>query len=199
VVATSEVTMDELLDSTTTFAVPGKRTSALAALRILAGERSLDWQPVPFTEIMERVSSHEFGAGVVIHEGQLTYDEHGLHEVCDLGAWWHERTHLPLPLGGNSIKRDIDSRYGDGATKKVTELLLKSIEFAMNNREMSLRWATKWGRGIDMACTDEFVQLYVNKWTLDFGKVGREAVQVFLEQAAAVDAVPTLDNTITFV
>jgi 1,4-dihydroxy-6-naphthoate synthase len=188
--------MDELIDSTKTFAVPGKRTSALAALKILAGERPLDWQAVPFTEIMDRVSNQEFVGGVVIHEGQLTYEDHGLYEICDLGKWWHERTNLPLPLGGNSIKRDIDSRFGEGATKQVTSLLLQSIEFAMENREKSLRWATKWGRGIDMACTDEFVEMYVNKWTLDFGEEGRKAVQVFLEQAAEVRAVPTLDSVI---
>jgi len=198
VVAKTEITMDELLSSLSTFAVPGGRTSALAVLRILAGNRTLHWNAVPFTEIMDRVSSGEYGAGVVIHEGQLTFEEHGLYEVCDLGAWWKERTNLPLPLGGNSIKRDLDERFGDGATAKVTKLLLQSIEYAMEHRDKSLQWAAKWGRGINMACTDEFVEMYVNKWTLDFGELGREAVHSFLSQAAEVHAVPEV-KSITFV
>lgn len=198
VVAKTDVSMDELLSATSTFAVPGERTSALAVLRILAGHRSLHWSAVPFTEIMDRVSSGEYGGGVVIHEGQLTFEEYGLYEVCDLGAWWKDRTNLPLPLGGNTIKRDLDERFGDGATAQVTKLLLQSIEYAMEHREKSLRWAAKWGRGIDMACTDEFVEMYVNKWTLDFGEQGREAVQTFLSQAAEVHAVAKV-NSITFV
>lgn len=198
VVATRDCTMDELIATNPVFAVPGERTSALAALRILAGDRPIRWNAVPFTEIMEQVSSGNFASGVVIHEGQLTYEEHNLFEVCDLGAWWHDRTGLPLPLGGNSIKRDIDTRFGVGATKRITELLLQSIEYAMANREKSLRWAAKWGRGIDLACTDEFVEMYVNKWTLDFGDRGREAVQTFLREAANVNAVLSVES-VTFV
>lgn len=194
VVAKTNTTMDELLATAGTFAVPGERTSALAALRILADTRELHWKSVPFTEIMDRVSSGDCIGGVVIHEGQLTYEEHGLYEVCDLGAWWKERTQLPLPLGGNSIKRDLDERFGCGTTAKITKLLLQSIEYAMEHREKSLRWAAKWGRGIDLACTDEFVEMYVNQWTLDFGTQGREAVETFLSQAADVNAVPEIQS-----
>lgn len=198
VVATTESTISELLLTTPTFAVPGSRTSALATLRILADKRPLHWKAVPFTEIMERVISGEYAAGVVIHEGQLTYEEHGLIEICDLGAWWKTRTNLPLPLGGNSIKRDLDERFGSESTSQITNYLLQSIKYAMENRERSLLWAAKWGRGIDLTCTDEFVEMYVNKWTLDFGERGREAVQTFLAQAADVQAVPVVE-TINFV
>jgi len=198
IVSKEKVTIDQLLQECPLFAVPGERTTALAALRILAGSRPLKWESVNFSEIMERVESGEFGAGVVIHEGQLTYEEHGLHEVCDLGKWWFDRNALPLPLGGNSIKRDLDSRFGCGVTKQVTALLLQSIEYAMEHREKSLTWANKWGRGIDLKCTDEFVEMYVNKWTLDFGQRGREAVNTFLSEAATVQAVPEIE-TITFV
>jgi len=198
IVATSEVSIDALIASQPTFAVPGERTSALAALRILAGQNPLQWESVAFTEIMNEVSCGNYGAGVVIHEGQLTYDEHGLHEVCDLGEWWMKRTGLPLPLGGNTIRTDTDERYGAGATGKITSLLLQSIEYAMEHREKSLLWAAKWGRGIDIERTDEFVEMYVNKWTLDFDEVGREAVRRFLTDAASVGALPSIEE-ITFV
>ncbi len=193
VVATKEITMDDLIRTNPVFAVPGLRTSALASLRILAGDRKVQWEPVEFTEIMDAVSAGKYDAGIVIHEGQLTFEASGLYEVCDLGAWWNEKTGLPLPLGGNTIKRDIDQRFGDGATNKISQLLLQSIEFAMSNRKKSLAWATKWGRGIDMVDTDQFVEMYVNRWTLDFGENGRIAVQQFLREAAKVGAVP--DNT----
>ena len=198
VIANSPVTMNELIAARPTFAVPGERTSALATLRILAGVRPLQWDSVDFTEIMQAVASGKYGAGVVIHEGQLTYEEHGLFEVCDLGAWWMERTQLPLPLGGNTIKTDMDAHFGEGATEQITSLLLQSIEYAMEHREKSLRWAAKWGRGIDMKCTDEFVEMYVNKWTLDFEERGREAVRRFLDEASQVGALQEVDN-ITFV
>ncbi|MBT4531168.1 MAG: ABC transporter substrate-binding protein [Phycisphaerae bacterium] len=198
VVSKEKVTMDVLIDSNPTFAVPGERTSALATLRILVGDRPLRWRSVDFTEIMNEVGNGNFGAGVVIHEGQLTYEEHGLFEVCDLGAWWMQRTGLPLPLGGNTIKTDVDERFGIGATDKITSLLLQSIEYAMDHREKSLLWAAKWGRGIDVECTDEFVEMYVNKWTLDFKDRGREAVYRFLSDAAKVGALQEIE-TITFV
>ena len=194
VVAKKSITMDDLLASNPKIAVPGLRTSALATLRILAGKRSITWEPIPFTEIMDVVSAGDFDAGVVIHEGQLTYEEHGLFEVCDLGAWWKDTTSMPLPLGGNAIKKDIDSRLEEGSIHKITSLLLESIEYAMAHREKSLSWANQWGRGIDMACTDEFVEMYVNKWTLDFGDTGKKAVQRFLNDAAQVGAVAEISK-----
>ncbi len=196
VVSKSETTMNELIASDAVFAVPGERTSALASLRILAGNRPVNWQSVSFENIMEAVSAGEYDAGVVIHEGQLTYQSHGLHEICDFGQWWKDRTGLPLPLGGNAIKKDLDARCGVGTTSEVTKLLLQSIQYAIDHREQSLEWAKKWGRGIDLACTDTFVEMYVNRWTLDFGSTGKKAVQQFLSEAASVGAVCEIESAI---
>jgi 1,4-dihydroxy-6-naphthoate synthase len=194
VVASKQITIDELIDMSPIFAVPGERTSALATLRILAGKNKIDWETVPFDEIMNAITSGKYSTGVVIHEGQLTYESSGLFEVCDLGKWWKNKTGLPLPLGGNAIKRDLDERFFNGATENITKLLLQSIEYSMKHREKSLAWAIKWGRGIDMECTDEFVEMYVNNWTLDFGNQGKEAVCRFLSEAASVGAVPEIDS-----
>jgi len=194
VVADKQVSIDELIDKEPIFAVPGERTSALATLRILAGKRPLRWEVVPFTEIMDVVNSGKYAAGVVIHEGQLTFNSHGLFEVCDLGAWWKTRTGFPLPLGGNAIKRDFDERKFNGATNKVTTLLLQSIKYAMENREKSLAFAIKWGRGIGMESIDQFVEMYVNRWTLDFGEQGKEAVRRFLIEGSSVGAIPTIES-----
>ena len=194
IVGKEQVSLDSLFNGECTFAVPGLRTSALAALRILAGERKCNWKVVDFTEIMDCVSTGECDAGVVIHEGQLTHEEHGLYELCDLGSWWQGETGLPLPLGGNAMKRDVDERFGEGATERVSQLLLQSIEYALTNREKSLAWALQWGRGIDLACTDEFVEMYVNKWTLDFGDAGKQAVLEFLSRASKVGAVPAIQE-----
>ena len=194
IVGRENVPVDSLFENEGTFAVPGVRTSALAALRILAGNRPCNWKVVEFTEIMNCVTAGDCDAGVVIHEGQLTYEEHGLYELCDLGHWWQVETGLPLPLGGNAMKRDVDERFGDGATDKISQLLLESIEFALANREKSLTWALQWGRGINLACTDEFVEMYVNKWTLDFGDTGKQAVLEFLSRASKVGAVPAIQE-----
>jgi 1,4-dihydroxy-6-naphthoate synthase len=193
-VSKEKVSIDVLFKNTPKIAVPGDRTTALAALRILAGDREMAWESVDFTKIMDCVVEDQFDAGVVIHEGQLSFEEYGLHEICDFGQWWQERTGLLLPLGGNAIRSDFDDRYGVGATGEVTKLLKKSILFAMANREKSLAWATKWGRGIDMQSTDTFVEMYVNNWTLDFGDDGRKAVKQFLSEASAVGAVPEVDE-----
>ena len=196
VVSKNETNMSDLIASGAVFAVPGERTSALAALRILAGSRPVNWQSIPFEKIMEVVLAGEYDAGVVIHEGQLTHESHGLHEICDFGSWWKERTGLPLPLGGNAIKKDVDARFGDGTTLSITKLLLESIQYAMEHREQSLEWARKWGRGIDLACTDTFVEMYVNRWTLDFGLTGKKAVQQFLNEAALVGAVCEIESAV---
>ncbi len=198
IVCKDDVAVESLFTNECTFAVPGLRTSALAGLRILAAGRPCHWKVVDFTEIMECVASGECEAGVVIHEGQLTHEEHGLYEICDLGNWWQGETNLPLPLGGNAMKRDIDERFGNGATATISGLLLESIEFALAHREKSLAWALQWGRGIDLACTDEFVEMYVNNWTLDFGDTGKQAVLEFLQRASDVGAVSNV-NELEFV
>lgn len=196
IVSSEKVELNNLLANKPNFAVPGERTSALAALRILADQRHFEWHSINFSEIMDEVKSKRFDAGVVIHEGQLTYEQHGLFEICDLGNWWKEETGLPLPLGGNAMKRDIETRFGAGSVEQISALLLNSIEYALNHREQSLNWAIQWGRGIDIACTDEFVDMYVNKWTLDFGDVGKKAVQEFLNRGSKVGAISELDQIV---
>jgi 1,4-dihydroxy-6-naphthoate synthase len=197
-VAKEKCSVENLFLDNPKIAVPGDRTTALATLRILADNREMQWKSVDFTKIMDFVNEGQFDAGVVIHEGQLSFEEYGLHEICDFGQWWRERTGLLLPLGGNAIRSDFDDRYGVGATGEVTKLLKESILFAMANREKSLAWAAKWGRGIDMESTDRFVEMYVNNWTLDFGEDGREAVKQFLSEASSVGAVEQV-NKIAFV
>jgi len=197
-VAKEKCTLETLFSDVPKIAVPGDRTTALATLRILARDRKLTWESVDFTKIMDLVLKGEYDAGVVIHEGQLSFEKHGLHEICDFGQWWSERTGLLLPLGGNAIRLDFDERYGTGSTSEVTRLLKESILFAMANREKSLAWAAKWGRGIDMESIDTFVEMYVNNWTLDFGDDGREAVKQFLSEASSVGAVPEV-NEVMFV
>jgi 1,4-dihydroxy-6-naphthoate synthase len=178
-VAASPMTIDELRASKACIAVPGEHTTALATTKLLLGQ-DVQWQAVPFETIGQRVRDGLFQAGVVIHEGQLTFGDSGLHLVQDLGAWWHALHGLVLPLGGNVAKRDIEDRGGPGSLQALAGVLLGSVEHAMANREVSLAWAQRFGRGIDLATADAFVELYVNRWTLDFGASGRAALRIFL-------------------
>jgi 1,4-dihydroxy-6-naphthoate synthase len=171
-------------------AVPGVRTSAFAALNIMLGAGTFGFRAVPFDQIIERVCSGEFDAGLVIHEGQLTFAHAGLHLVEDLGRWWSAKFHLPMPLGANVIRRDLEQRFESGTLREVMELLLRSVEYSMAHRAEGLSHARAHGRGITEAMTDQFVDMYVNKWTLDFGAVGRKAVEEFLGQASAAGLVP---------
>lgn len=189
-VARDTSTPEVLLQDNPLIAVPGERTTALATLRLLAADRPLQWRTMPFDRIMDAVRSGEVQAGVVIHEGQLTFENEGLTMVADLGDWWMGETGLPLPLGGNAIARDLDARHGAGTAGEVTGLLVRSIKHAMDHRDESLRWAATWGRGLDMDSTDRFVEMYVNHWTLDFGARGREAVAEFLSRCAAQGILP---------
>ena len=153
----------------------GAHTTALATARLLLGQ-DLDWVAVDFETIADVVADGAFDAGVVIHEGQLTFPEQGLHLVEDLGAWWNREHGLPLPLGGNAAKRDIEARGGPGTLERLAADLRASVEHAMANRETSLAWAQQFGRGIDLETADTFVEMYVNRWTLDFGERGRAAL-----------------------
>ena len=170
--------------------VPGLRTSAAMALRLRTGGRSLDLVAVPFDEIPARTAAGEADAGLVIHESQLTFESEGLALVEDLGAWWHGETGLPLPLGLNCIRADLDERHGPGTTAEVTGLLRASIDHALAHRETSLDYALGFARGMDPALADRFVEMYVNRWTLDFGVDGRSAVASFLDRLADLDLVP---------
>jgi 1,4-dihydroxy-6-naphthoate synthase len=156
-------------------AVPGAATTSYLALRLY--EPKIEPLFIPFDQIFARVASEEAEAGVVIHEGQLTYAGHGLTKVLDLGEWWHQQTNLPLPLGGNAIRRSL----GEPVKKQVSKLLKESIQYAFDHREEALAYALQFARGLDSVTTDRFVSMYVNDWTLDCGRRGRDAVQTLLD------------------
>ncbi len=158
-------------------AIPGKRTSAFLALRIFAG--TFEYDVVPFDQIMERVVSGEFEAGLIIHEGQLTYGKSGLHNIVDLGAWFKDKFKLPLPLGGNVIRRDLP----EDVKRRAAYFLKKSIAHSLENRKNALDYALGFARGMDDNLADKFVGMYVNDWTLDYGEKGEKAIQLFLDMA----------------
>jgi 1,4-dihydroxy-6-naphthoate synthase len=165
-------------------AVPGLLTTAYLALRL--------WQPefeavvMPFDQIEDAVHRGDVDLGLLIHEGQLTYADDGLHLWVDLGAWWLETTSLPLPLGGNVVRRDL----GADVIAQVSRDLRASIEYALAHREPALAHAARFNRGIGDARTDEFVGMYVNEWTVDYGARGRAAVQLLLDRAAEAGIIP---------
>ncbi|MBG80548.1 MAG: ABC transporter substrate-binding protein [Phycisphaerae bacterium] len=164
-------------------AVPGARTSAVAACRMLLEGRPLPCEVVPFEKIIDEVVADRFEVGLVIHEGQLTFADAGLHLVADLGAWWKSRTDLPLPLGGNAISRDLARQYGPGALEEIAGILRSSVDWAMANKERAIEWALNYGRGIDHATAETFVDMYVNRWTVDVGTTGTQALRVFYKEA----------------
>lgn len=170
-------------------AIPGLGTTAYMAARLLLGT---EFTPgvVPFKEIPRRVAAGEFDAGIVIHEGQLTFQEEGLTLVEDLGRWWHARTGLPLPLGANAVCRALDERYGPGTCAHVAGVLERSVRYAMDHRDESVRYAMAFAPGMAEEVADEFIRMYVNAWTLDYGPVGRRAVHELLQQAAEAGLVP---------
>jgi 1,4-dihydroxy-6-naphthoate synthase len=157
-------------------AIPGKMTTAYLVMQLYERE----FEPIfkPFDKILETVSRGDADAGVVIHEGQLTFAEAGLKKVLDLGEWWHQQTKLPLPLGANMILRSLDKR----TIRSVAKLLTESIQYALDNREEALNYALQFGRGLDTPTADRFVAMYVNEWTLDYGDRGRQAVQTLLDR-----------------
>ena len=174
-------------------AVPGTWTSAYLALRLCLGSE-FPFVVVPFDKILDAVEAgqyngQEVAAGLIIHEGQLTYGERQLKLVVDLGCWWYEQTdRLPLPLGANAIRRDL----GPQVITDVNRLLKESISYGLNNREEALNYALKWGRDLDRGQADKFVGMYVNDWTLDFGERGRESVRLFLQRGYEAGVIPHL-------
>ena len=157
-------------------AVPGKMTTAYLALKLYESE--VDAVVVSFDQILDTVARGEADAGVVIHEGQLTYAAVGLRKVLDLGEWWYQETKLPLPLGANAIRRTLDSR----TQRAVAALLKESIQYSLQHREEALSYAQQFSRGLDASTADRFVAMYVNDWTLDYGPPGRRAVQELLDR-----------------
>ncbi|HEV2493355.1 MAG TPA: MqnA/MqnD/SBP family protein [Terriglobia bacterium] len=165
-------------------AVPGRMTTAFLVLQLY--EPHIEPLFTPFDQIFERIFEGEVDAGVVIHEGQLTYAEHGLSKVADLGEWWHQETALPLPLGGNAIRRSL----GHETIQQTARLLKESIQYGLDHREEALAYAIQFSRGLDSANADRFVSLYVNDRTLDYGEEGRAAVQALLDRGYAKGLLP---------
>lgn len=159
-------------------AVPGTMTSAFLALRLAIGD--YDYEVVTFDEIGQRVAAGEYDAGLLIHEGQLTYMKEGLELLIDLGVWWgDENDGLPLPLGGNAVRRDL----GPARMSELNRILKESIAYGLENREEAVKYALDFGRGLDMDLADRFVGMYVNDLTLDYGERGRRSISLFLERA----------------
>lgn len=173
-----------------TIAVPGRLTSAFLALRLYLN-REFDHVIVPFDEIPRAVVQGRYGdrsvdAGLLIHEGQLTYAQSGLRLIVDLGRWWTDETGLPLPLGANAVRKDL----GPEVARDVDRILLESIRYGLQHREEALAYAQQYGRDLDTALADRFVGMYVNDWTLDFGPRGRTAIAEFLRRGFECGAVP---------
>jgi 1,4-dihydroxy-6-naphthoate synthase len=165
-------------------AVPGTLTSAFLALRIF--NPSFEYEVVPFDQIIEAVKEGRCDAGLLIHEGQLFYESVGLHKVLDLGEWWHERTGLPLPMGGNAIRRDL----GSSLMREVSQLLRESIRYALDHREDALQYAMQFARDMDPELADRFVAMWVNDLTLDYTERGREAVSRLLSDGFGCGIIP---------
>lgn len=165
-------------------AVPGTLTSAFLALRIYNAD--FQHEVVPFDKIIEAVQSGQCDAGLLIHEGQLFYESIGLHKILDLGEWWHEWTGLPLPMGGNVIRREL----GPEIIHQVSNCLRESIRYSLSNREDALEYAMQFARDMDPALADRFVAMWVNDLTLDYTDRGREAVKRILDEGFARGIIP---------
>ena len=165
-------------------AVPGKLTSAFLALRLFNSD--FEYEVVPFDKIIDAVQSGRCDAGLLIHEGQLFYKSLGLHKVLDLGEWWHERTGLPLPMGGNVIRREL----GAETIRRVSSALRDSIAYSLSHRESALEYAMQFARDMDTLLADRFVGMWVNDLTLDYTERGREAVRRMLAEGFEKGIIP---------
>ncbi|MEI8315485.1 MAG: MqnA/MqnD/SBP family protein [Verrucomicrobiota bacterium] len=175
VVAKKEMDIGELADDR--IAVPGTMTSAYLLLKLLL--INFKFEVVPFDKIMDAVLNGSVDAGLLIHEGQLTYHKLGLHKIVDLGEWWHADMNLPVPLGVNGIRKDL----GQELMQRLARLTQQSIDYALAHREEAIAYAMKYGRGMDTSTTDKFVGMYVNERTVDMGRDGRQAITQLLTRA----------------
>jgi len=173
-------------------AIPGKLTTAFLTLQLMLGKAGEAFEAVPvhFDQIPRYVKEGKADAGLIIHEGQLTYHQMGLHLLVDLGVWWHEQTGLPLPLGGNCIRKDL----GRPAIQEVTDILHQSIQYSLDHRQEAVEYALQFGRDLNRELADQFVGMYVNHWTLDYGDVGRKAIDTLLGRGAAAGLVPGIEQ-----
>lgn len=168
-----------------TIAVPGENTTAFLTLRMCIGD--FEYEVVPFDEIFAAVADGKADAGLIIHEGQLTFRDEGFFCILDLGKWWEKETGgLPLPLGINAVRRDL----GPEMCRRIDRVLKRSIKFSLDNRPAAVDYALRWGRNLDTAKADKFIGMYVNELTMDTGGIGRPAIDRYLERAAALKLIP---------
>ena len=161
-------------------AVPGTLTSAFLALELYLGTKDFDYEVIPFDQIIEAVKQGKVDAGLIIHEGQLTYQDEGLVCIVDLGKWWYEKTGgLPLPLGGNVIRKDL----GEEVMKEISDILRESIKYSLEHREEAVDYALKFARDMSKEKADRFIGMYVNELTVDYGERGKKAIELFLKEA----------------
>jgi 1,4-dihydroxy-6-naphthoate synthase len=183
VVATKPMTVEQL--GNVKIAVPGIMTTAFLTLKLLL-KRDFLYEIVPFDEIIPAVAAGKYEAGLIIHEGQLTFQNQGLKLIVDLGVWWQNETGLPLPLGGNVVRRDL----GEETIRDISRLLKESIRYSLDHRSETLDYALQYARDMDKSLADKFVGMYVNEWTLDYGPRGREAVRRLLEEGHKAGVIP---------
>lgn len=183
VVARKKMTIEELASKK--IAVPGTLTTAFLTLRLLL-PKGFEYDVVPFDQILPAVAAGKYEAGLIIHEGQLTFQNQGLHLLVDLGVWWQDKTGLPLPLGGNVVRRDL----GAATMSRISQLLKQSIRYALDHRDQALEYALKYGRDLNKDLADRFVGMYVNDWTVDYGPRGREAVRHLLAEGHRAGVIP---------
>ncbi len=164
--------------------VPGLLTTSYLALKLF--EPRCEAVPMPFDKIIGAVTSGTVEAGLLIHEGQLIYSRSGLHRVADLGVWWHQQTGLPLPLGGNAVRRAL----GPAVIQRIADALRESVSYALEHRDAALNYAMQFARDMDYDLADKFVGMYVNQWTLGMGEIGHRAVRELLARGAAAGLVP---------
>ncbi|HEY3246148.1 MAG TPA: MqnA/MqnD/SBP family protein [Phycisphaerae bacterium] len=169
-------------------AVPGEMTTAFLALNLALGKGRFRHEVVMFDRILDHVAAGRVDAGLIIHEGQLTYANHRLHKVLDLGEWWYGQTGLPLPLGGNAIRRDL----GQPAMIEITGIVKESIRYSLEHRAEAVQHALQYARDMGRELADRFVGMYVNDWTLDYGPVGRRAISELLQRGHSAGLVPPI-------
>ncbi|NNM84495.1 MAG: ABC transporter substrate-binding protein [Phycisphaerales bacterium] len=182
-VSKKPLTVEEL--KTKRIAIPGTLTTAFLVMQLLLG-KGVHTVVKPFDEILQYVQAGHADAGLIIHEGQLTYQNNGLVCCVDLGKWWQDQTGLPMPLGGNVIRRDL----GEARMLEVTRMLKQSIQFSLDHRADAVRHALRYARDMNEKLADEFVGMYVNHWTLDYGPRGRAAVNALLDAGAKAGLIP---------
>lgn len=188
VVAREAIPLSEL--NRTTIAIPGTMTSAFLELKLAIGE--FPHTVVPFDEIIPAVADGRHAAGLIIHEGQLTYAQAGLTKIIDLGEWWQAKYDLPLPLGGNVVRRAL----GEETIRDVAAILKESIQYGLDHRHEAVEYALQWARDMGHDLADEFVGMYVNELTVDYGERGRKAVNLLLELAAEKRIIPAKPDVV---